>query len=272
VLNLQEMIEKIEKLDAILLRHGSVMVAFSGGADSAFLFYRANALLQKNCLAAIADSPSLPRHELASAIAFAKSINGQLEIIQTAELENPDYASNPSNRCFFCKKELFLAMSKLAAEKGFATLAYGENADDISQFRPGRDAAMQAGVIAPLQSAGLTKEEIRQASRDAGLPTSEKAASPCLASRVPHGMTITKKILASVEKGEALVRGMGFSVFRLRHHGNSTVLELGQEELKRWDTAAEHSLKEKILALGYSDFTVATQPYGTTQTQQLATP
>jgi len=159
----------------------------------------------------------LPRQALADAIALAEKIGAKLEVVPTDELANPDYASNPLNRCYFCKAELFTRLDALARERKFAAIAYGENADDAVQFRPGRQAAAEFSVIAPLKEAGLTKAEIRAHSRELGLPTADAPAQPCLSSRIPHGTPVTTEALGMIERAEALVRSCGFKVFRVRH-------------------------------------------------------
>jgi len=165
----------------------------------------------------IADSASLPRQALAEALVLADRIGARIEVVQTGELENPEYASNPPNRCYFCKAELFTRLEALARERGFRAIAYGENADDMNHERPGRQAAAQFAVLAPLREAGLTKAEIRAFSRELGLPTADAPAQPCLSSRIPWGTPVTAASLGMIERGEALVRSLGFRVFRVRH-------------------------------------------------------
>ena len=208
---------KIAALEEILGRHAPLLIAFSGGVDSACLLAFAHRVLGGRIQGVIADSPSLPRQALADALELARSIGAPLEVIQTAEMENPDYASNPLNRCYFCKSELFLNMDRLAHERGFSAIAYGENADDPAYLRPGSQAAREFSVLAPLKQAGLTKADVRRLSRDLGLPTADAPAQPCLSSRIPHGTPVTLEALSMVERGEALVRGLGFRVFRVRH-------------------------------------------------------
>lgn len=215
--------EKLSALEQILVQHAPLLIAYSGGVDSACLLALAQQVLggagsgESKYLGIIADSPSLPRQSLADAVALAESVSAPLEVVRTAEMENPDYASNPVNRCYFCKAELFMNMERIAGERQFAALAYGENADDPAHLRPGSQAAKEFAVIAPLKAAGLTKAEIRTISRALGLPTADAPAQPCLSSRIPHGTPVTPQALALVEKGEALVRSLGFQVFRVRH-------------------------------------------------------
>jgi len=168
-------------------------------------------------LGVIADSPSLPRKALGSALDLASTLGVRVEVIATREFENDSYLSNPLNRCYFCKAELFARMNALAAERGFAAIAYGENADDPAHLRPGSQAAAEFAVLAPLKEAGLTKSDIRRLSRDYGLPTADVPAQPCLSSRIPHGTPVTREALALVERGEEAVRSLGFRVFRVRY-------------------------------------------------------
>lgn len=204
-------------LREILSRHAPLLVAYSGGVDSTLLLAAAHEVLGERATGLIADSPSLPRAALAEALRVAGSIGIAVEVVQTAELEDARYAENPLNRCYFCKSELFLRMDRVAGERGFAAIAYGENADDPAQERPGSRAAAEFSVFAPLREAGLTKAEVRELSRRRGLPTAEAPAQPCLSSRIPHGTRVTREALGFVERGEAIVRQFGFRVFRVRY-------------------------------------------------------
>jgi uncharacterized protein len=208
---------KVERLNALLTAHAPLVIAYSGGVDSAYLLAAAHAALGDRCLGVIADSPSLPRQALRDALDLAAGIGAQVEVVATEELQDERYASNPVNRCYFCKAELFTKLDSLARARGFAAIAYGENADDMLQVRPGRLAAEQFRVIAPLRDAGLTKAEIRALSRSLALPTADAPAQPCLSSRIPHGTPVTVEALAMVEHAETLVRTLGFKIFRVRH-------------------------------------------------------
>jgi pyridinium-3,5-biscarboxylic acid mononucleotide sulfurtransferase len=209
--------EKLERLRETLRAHSPLLIAYSGGVDSTYLLAEAVEIVGPQILAVIADSPSLPRKALQSAIDVAHSLNARLQILNTTELDQDEYASNPVNRCYFCKAELFRRMADLAESQGFAALAYGENADDALEFRPGAKAATEFQVLAPLRMAGLTKSEIRVLSRRRNLPTADQPAQPCLSSRVQHGIPIDRGVLSMVERAEDAVRVHGFRVFRVRY-------------------------------------------------------
>ncbi len=254
---------RLRKLDALLGSFPSVLVAYSGGVDSAVLLRAAAARLGAQALGVIADSPSLARDEFYTAVALARTMGASLEIISTSEIKNPDYAANPINRCYFCKRELFERMSAFAAERGFAALAYGENADDPAGDRPGSVAAREFRVCAPLREAGLTKADVRALAKRWGLPVADKPASPCLSSRIPHGTTVTHEALARVEEGEKGVRALGFRVFRLRHHGELARFEFAAAELERALTEPVRSqVVEMALRAGYLGAEIDPVPYG----------
>ena len=213
------------------------LIAYSGGVDSAFLAWAAREVLGDNILAVIADSPSLARSQLADATAFAGEQGIPLEIILTDELDRPEYARNDSSRCFHCKDELFTVMEEFRARRGFDAIAYGVNVDDQGDFRPGQKAAEQHRVAAPLRDAGLTKQEIRELSRAAGLRIWDKPASACLSSRIEYGREVTREALGVVEQGEDAIRALGFRQFRVRHHGDIVRIEIARDELARALTA-----------------------------------
>lgn len=255
--------EKLQRLDAQLAGYGRVLVAYSGGVDSAFLLDRAHRALGENCLGVIADSPSLARAELAAALELAGRIGARVETVHTAEFDNPAYLANGPDRCYFCKFELFTVMEAVAGRLGFPVLAYGENSDDMEQVRPGRRAAAEFQVVAPLRDAGLTKNDIREASRLGGLPTAEKPASPCLASRIPHGTPVTLDALARVERGESALRAMGFSIFRVRDFGELARLEFAAGEFDRYDDASTRGrIEAALLGAGYRRIERSPVPYG----------
>jgi len=212
---------------------GRLLVAYSGGVDSAFLAYAAHKALGANMRALIADSPSLARTELAAALEFARHHGIPCEVIETRELEDPNYARNDAARCFHCKDALFTVMERYRDGHGFAAIAYGVNADDVSDFRPGQQAAREHHVVAPLLEAGLTKAEIRDLARTAGLGIAEKPAAACLASRIEYGRPVTTEALSQVEHGEEALRALGFRQVRVRHHGAIVRLEIARDELNR---------------------------------------
>lgn len=221
------------RLEGHLLRLGRILVAYSGGVDSAYLAWAAHRALGDKMLAVIADSPSLARVHLADAVAFASEQGIPLEVISTSELDRPEYARNDGQRCFHCKDELFAVMEDLRAARGFDTIAYGVNLDDQGDFRPGQEAARQHHVAAPLLQAGLGKQEIRELSRAAGLRLWDKPASACLSSRIEYGRPVTREALDVVERGEDAIRNLGFRQFRVRHHGDIVRIEIAREELER---------------------------------------
>jgi pyridinium-3,5-biscarboxylic acid mononucleotide sulfurtransferase len=212
---------------------GRILIAYSGGVDSAFLAWAARQEPGLEMLAVIADSPSLARTQLADAVAFADENSIPLQVIQTSELDRPQYARNDASRCFHCKDELFDVMEKFRLQLGFNSIAYGVNVDDQGDFRPGQAAARQHHVSAPLLEAGLTKQDIRDLARTAGLRIWDKPASACLSSRIEYGRPVTREALSVVERGEDAIRALGFRQFRVRHHGEIVRIEVAKEELPR---------------------------------------
>jgi len=224
---------KYARLEARLRSLGRTLVAYSGGVDSAFLADAVHQALGQNMLAVIADSPSLARFQLQDAIALAQERGIPLQVVATQELERPEYVRNDASRCFHCKDELFTLMEEFRREHGFDCIAYGVNADDQGDFRPGQEAARQHHVTAPLLEAGLGKQEIRELARQAGLRVWDKPASACLSSRIEYGRPVTREALSAVEQGEEALRALGFRQFRVRHHGQIVRIEIAREELPR---------------------------------------
>jgi pyridinium-3,5-biscarboxylic acid mononucleotide sulfurtransferase len=229
--------EKLAKLEAVIASHGSLLIAYSGGTDSAFLAFTAHRVLGNKMLAVIADSPSLPRRELAAALAFTEEHRIPTQILQTSELSDPNYVRNDAQRCFHCKDELFTQMETARLSLGFAHIAYGMNRDDqapgISEFRPGQKAAAMHNAIAPLAAADLTKAEVRALARQAGLTLADKPASACLSSRIEYGHPVTPESLSQVEQAEDALHDLGFPQVRVRHHGDLARIEIAREDLER---------------------------------------
>ena len=232
-IDVEETASRLTALESRLEELGSLMVAYSGGVDSAFLAATANRILGAQMLAVLADSPSLARRDLEQARAFAHSINMPLHVVATDELDRPEYQRNDANRCFHCKDELFDVMEALGAKLGFEHIAYGMNADDTRDFRPGQRAAEQHAVLAPLAEAGIKKLEVRALAKAAGFPVWDRPAAPCLSSRVEYGRTVTREVLEQVERAEESMRMLGFREFRVRHHGDLARVEIARGELPR---------------------------------------
>jgi uncharacterized protein len=225
--------EKRSALYSHLRSAGRLMVAYSGGTDSAYLAYAAHQVLGEQMLAVIADSASLSRAHLRDAVEFAESCGIPLRVVGTNELDDPEYVKNDGSRCFRCKDELFNVMARIGVPLGFAAVAYGMNVDDIGEFRPGQKAAAAHRVLAPLADAGLSKEEIRTLARAAGLCVWDKPASACLSSRIAYGLPVTRETLTAIEKGEDALFAMGFRQFRVRHHGELARIEIAKAEMER---------------------------------------
>jgi len=236
---------KYRRLKEILTAYEKVLIAYSGGVDSTFLLKAAIECLGKeNVLACIARSASLPQSEYDQAVRNAEEMHARVEIVRTTEMDNPAYTSNPANRCFYCKEELYKLLEAIAHKKGYRTILCGNNADDVVDYRPGRRAAEGYSVAAPLEEAGLTKNDIRELSRRLDLATWDKPAQPCLASRMAYGVEITIERLKQIEKGEAFLHRLGLTVLRVRHHGNLARIEVPADKISE---LADEKLRGKIV-------------------------
>lgn len=254
--------EKLEQLREILRQCGRTLVAYSGGVDSAFLAKVAHDTLGADMLAVIADTPSLPRRELADALELGRRFGFAVRVIRTEEMNNAQYVSNPPNRCYFCKTELFEKMTRLAQAEGWESIVYGENADDTGDFRPGAQAARQLRIRAPLKEAGLTKSEIREWSARLGLPTADKPSMACLSSRIPYGDPVTAESLAMVEAAENTLRDLGFRDVRVRHHRQLARIEVGASEIARFlQSNVREEVCNTLKRIGYTYVTLDLQGY-----------
>jgi uncharacterized protein len=253
---------KEARLRELLASYESVIVAFSGGADSAYLAWAATGVLGQSALCITADSPSYPDRHRQLALTVAREAGLRHEIIQTSELDRAEYRANPTNRCYYCKHELYTTLTRIAGERGVAVIVDGANADDRGDYRPGRQAAREFGVRSPLDEVNLTKAAIRELSRRAGLPTWDEPASACLSSRIPYHSEVTSEKLRTIERAERALRELGFRVCRVRHHDDLARVEIGADELPR---ALEPDLTARIVAaiqaLGYRQVTIDPRGY-----------
>lgn len=264
--------DKAERLRRILAEHSRLIVAYSGGVDSAFLAWAAHEALGADMLAVIADSASLARTHLEDALAFVRERGIPVAVVETRELENPAYIRNDSMRCFHCKDELFTVLENYRDANGFAAIAYGVNTDDQGDFRPGQQAALQHHVLAPLVAAELNKAEIRQLAQQADLRVWDKPASACLSSRMEYGRAVTPQALSVVERGEEALRAMGFRQFRVRHHGEIARIEIARQELPRALTIEMASQFTSIFkALGFKFVTLDLEGFRSGSMNQLLT-
>jgi uncharacterized protein len=264
--------QKARHLRQILADSGRLVVAYSGGVDSAFLAWKAHQVLGEQMRAAIADSASLARTHLEDALAFVRERGIPVEVVETRELENPAYIRNDSMRCFHCKDELFSVLERYREARGFNAIAYGVNADDEGDFRPGQQAARQHHVLAPLLGAGLNKGEIRELARQADLRLWDKPASACLSSRLEYGRAVTPEALTVIERGEDALRALGFRQFRVRHHGEMVRIEIAPEELPRALTAEmAREFTNVFKALGFKFVTLDLEGFRSGSMNQLLT-
>lgn len=255
---------KERALREILARLDSVIIAFSGGADSAYLACVAHAELGERAVCITADSPSYPRRHRDIALRLVNELGLHHEFIQTHEMDRPEYRANPANRCYFCKQELYGQLSRIARERGIAAIADGNNADDRGDYRPGRQAAREFGVRSPLDEANLTKADIRQLSRAAALPTWDQPASACLSSRVPYSSEVTGEKLQMIESAENVLHDLGFRVCRVRHHGDTARLEIDPADMPRaLDDDTRATILRELRALGFRYVTLDLQGYRT---------
>ena len=254
-----------EKQNSLLARLGtldSLLVALSGGADSAYLAWAAHRALGERALSVTALSASFSAHDRQQTENFVLHTGIRHEFVHTGELENPLYVANNSDRCYFCKAELFTQLGRMAERRGFAALAYGINADDVHDFRPGHRAASEQEVLAPLLDAHMNKAEIRALSREAGLPTWDRPASACLASRIPYGTAVTRETLARVEAGESVLRELGFRQFRVRYYGSHARVEIDRSELARaLRPEVLRVMEERLARVGFSSVFVDPEGY-----------
>lgn len=249
------LIEQLRSLDSLL-------VAYSGGADSAYLAWAANQALGERALAITALSASYSRHDREQAEACARAAGFRHEFVRTQEFDNPLYVANNADRCYHCKDELFDRMEAFARERNFRAIAYGINGDDTRDFRPGHRAAREHRILAPLLDARLTKAEIRLLSERAGLSTWNRPASACLSSRVPYGTSVTPELLEKIERAEAVLRNLGFRQFRVRAHGELARIELAQDELARgWDAQIAQQIAARLKPLGFRFVTLDLEGY-----------
>ena len=254
--------EKSAALDAALAGLPSMIVAYSGGVDSAYLAYAATRAMGPRALCVTAESPSYPERHRALAVQIARQFTFTHEFITTGEMDRAEYRANPANRCYYCKHELFTHLSAMARARGIAVIADGSNADDRADYRPGRQAAREFGVVSPLDTAGLTKHEIRELSRRVGLPTWDEPASACLSSRIPYFSEVTPEKLRMIEHAESALRDLGFRVCRVRHHDTIARLELGADEMARaLEPGMAAAIDSAIRAVGYEHVTIDLRGY-----------
>ena len=254
--------DKERELGDLIASFGSIIVAFSGGVDSAYLGWVATQQLGPSALCITADSPSYPNRHRQLANRTAREFGLRHEVIHTHEIDDPAYRANAGDRCYYCKSELYTTLSRIAEERGFAIVADGSNADDRADFRPGRRAARELGIRSPLDDVGLTKADIRELARRARLPVWDEPASACLSSRIPHHTEVTVEKLEMIEQAEEVLHGLGFRVCRVRHHDSTARLEIGRDELQRALEPALHDrIVREISAIGYQQVTIDPRGY-----------
>jgi uncharacterized protein len=257
-----ELASKAAALDARLADLGSVLVAYSGGVDSAFLGITAARVLGDRSICVTADSPSYPDRHRDLAIGTARAFHLRHEMVPTSEVDNPAYRANPANRCYYCKHELYTHLTAIARARGFNAVVDGSNADDRGDYRPGRQAAREFGVVSPLDEVGLTKADIRELARLAGMSTWDEPASACLSSRIPYHTEVTEAKLRTIDAAERVLRDLGFRICRVRHHDTIARLELGRDEIARaFEPDIAEAIDSGLRALGYAHVTVDLRGY-----------
>jgi uncharacterized protein len=257
------MIDKEDGLRSLLSSYGSVVVAYSGGVDSTYLAYVAHRVLGDRALAVTGDSPSYPERHRRLAVEIAGQFGLRHEIIRTAELERPEYRANPANRCYYCKRELYTHLTRIAAERG-AVVVDGNNADDRGDYRPGRQAAREFGVRSPLDEMNLGKAEIREFARRAGIPVWDEPASACLSSRIPYNTEVTSEKLRMIERAEVALQALGFRLCRVRHHDLLARIEISPDAIPRaLEPATSAAIVRELKAAGYRYVTLDLQGYRT---------
>jgi uncharacterized protein len=260
----EELEDKERHLVRLIRGYGSVIIAFSGGVDSAYLAYVASRELGERALAVTGDSASYPTFQRELADVLVSRFGIRHSIVFTDEFQNPSYTSNPPNRCYFCKTELYSKIDRLAEDAGYSVVCDGTNADDVGDYRPGRQAARELGVLSPLLECGMTKSDIRELSRRAGLPSWDEPASACLSSRVPYGQMVTIEKLSMVDRGETALKHLGFRQVRVRHHGEVARIEVGTDELSRaLDPEMAGRIFEAVKDLGFKYVTLDLAGYRT---------